>query len=442
MLTSRLTATDREMFALAIPALGALIAEPLYVLADTAVVGNIGTAELGGLGLAAQVIGTVLSISLFLAYGTTSAVSRLLGAGRQRDAANQAVQGLWIAVAAGIVFAAICFAFAPQMLRLLQASDDVEKFGVRYLRVSVFGFPAMLLVMAGVGYLRGLKDTKRPLYIALGTATGNLFLELFLVFGLGFGVGASALSTVVFQWVGAGFYLWWIGHAASEHDVGWRPDSVALRALGRDGVSLFIRTTSLRVSFIVAAAFAAAKGEASLGAHEIASQLFYFVALALDAIAIAGQAMVGTLLGANDAPRALSTGRRLVVWGIGLGVVASGLLLLVRPVLPDLFTNDPAVIDKTLGVLLLLAIMQPLAGAVFALDGILIGAGDMRFLAYAMAANSVFFLGLLWIVQIVDGGLIGLWIALVLFIAARAVTLGWRIKGDAWIVTGAHRSGT
>ena len=204
MLTSRLTATDREMFALAIPALGALIAEPLYVLADTAVVGNIGTAELGGLGLAAQVIGTVLSISLFLAYGTTSAVSRLLGAGRQRDAANQAVQGLWIAVAAGIVFAAICFAFAPQMLRLLQASDDVEKFGVRYLRVSVFGFPAMLLVMAGVGYLRGLKDTKRPLYIALGTATGNLFLELFLVFGLGFGVGASALSTVVFQWVGAG----------------------------------------------------------------------------------------------------------------------------------------------------------------------------------------------------------------------------------------------
>ena len=244
------------------------------------------------------------------------------------------------------------------------------------------------------------------------------------------------------KWVGAGFYLWWIGHAANEHDVGWRPDGVAIRALGRDGVSLFIRTTALRLSFIVAAAFAAAKGEASLGAHEIASQLFYFVALALDAIAIAGQAMVGTLLGANDAPRALSTGRRLVVWGIGLGVVASGLLLLVRPILPNLFTNDPAVIDKTLGVLLLLAIMQPLAGAVFALDGILIGAGDMRFLAYAMAANSIFFLGLLWIVQIVDGGLIGLWIALVLFIAARAVTLGWRIKGDAWIVTGAHRSGT
>jgi len=429
------------MFSLAVPAFGALIAEPLYVLADTAVVGNIGTAELGGLGLAAQVIGTVLSISLFLAYGTTSAVSRLLGAGRDRDAANQAVQGLWIAVVAGVVFAIICFAFAPQFLRLLQASDEVEKFGVRYLRVSVFGFPAMLLIMAGVGYLRGLKDTRRPLYVALATAVGNLVLELFLVFQLGFGVGASALSTVVFQWVGAAFYLRWIGSAAGEHGVSWRPDGVALRALGRDGVSLFIRTTALRLSFIVAAAFAAAKGEATLAAHEIATQLFYVLALALDAIAIAGQAMVGTLLGANNAPQALSVGRRLTWWGVGLGVLASALVLLARPVIPDLFTNDPAVIEQTLGVLLLLAIMQPLAGAAFALDGILIGAGDMRFLAYAMAANTAFFLGLLAIVQSLGGGLTGLWISLALFIAARAVTLGWRIRGDAWIVTGSHRSG-
>lgn len=441
MPTARLTATDREMFTLAIPALGALIAEPLYVLADTAVVGNIGTAELGGLGLAAQVIGTVLSISLFLAYGTTSAVSRLLGAGRDRDAANQAVQGLWIAVGAGIGFAIVCFIFAPQFLRILQAEPDVEHFGVRYLRVSVLGFPAMLLVMAGVGYLRGLKDTKRPLYIALGTALGNLFLELFLVFGLGFGVAASALSTVLFQWVGAGFYLRWIGTAAREQGVSWRPDGVALRALGRDGVSLFIRTASLRLSFIVAAAFAAASGKASLGAHEIATQLFYFTALALDAIAIAGQAMIGTLLGANNAAEALRTGRRLTVWGIGLGIVASLFVLGLRPVIPDIFTNDAAVIDKTLGVLLLLALMQPLAGAVFALDGILIGAGDMRFLAYAMMVSTAFFLAALAIVHTVDGGLTGLWIALVLFIAARAVTLLWRIRGESWVVTGAHRSG-
>lgn len=438
----RITATDREMFSLAVPALGALIAEPLYVLADTAVVGNIGTPELGGLGLATQVIGTVLSVSLFLAYGTTAAVSRLLGAGKDRAAANQAVQGLWIAAVAGIVFAAVCFVFAPQLLRLLQATPEVEKFGVRYLRVSVFGFPAMLLVMAGVGYLRGLKDTKRPLYIAGATALGNLVLELFLVFGLGFGVGASALSTVVFQWVAAAIYLRWIGLAARDHGVGWRPDGVTLRALGRDGVSLFIRTSALRLAFIVAAGFAAATGEAELGAHEIASQLFYFTALALDAVAIAGQAMVGTLLGANKARQALHVGRRLTVWGVILGIGASFLVVALRPVIPALFTNDPAVVDKTLVVLLLLAVMQPLAGAVFALDGILIGAGDMRFLAYAMVANTIFFLAALWVVQRLDGGLNGLWIALVAFIAARAVTLTWRIRGEKWIVTGAHRSST
>jgi len=348
-------AIDRELLSLALPALGALIAEPLYVLADTAVVGNIGTAELGGLGLATQVIGTVLSISLFLAYGTTSAVSRLLGAGRERDAANQAVQGLWIAVGAGIAFAGVCFAFAPQLLRLLQADPDVEKFGVRYLRVSVFGFPAMLLVMAGVGYLRGLKDTRRPLYIAVGTAIGNLLLELFLVFRLGFGVGASALSTVVFQWVAAGFYLRWIGGAASEHGVHWRPDRAVIKTLGRDGLALFVRTSALRLSLIVSAAFAARTGQVELGAHEIATQLFYFLALALDAIAIAGQAMVGTLLGANNARRVGIVGRRLTLWGAGLGVVASAVVLALRPVLPDLFTNDAEVVAATMQILLVLS---------------------------------------------------------------------------------------
>ena len=429
------------MFTLAIPALGALIAEPLYVLADTAVVGNIGTAELGGLGLATQVIGTVLSISLFLAYGTTSAVSRLLGAGKERQAAHQAVQGLWIAVAAGVVFALVCFIFAPQLLRALQAGPEVERFGVRYLRVSVFGFPPMLLVLAGVGYLRGLKDTKRPLYIAIGTAIGNLVLELYLVFELGFGVGASALSTVIFQWIGAGFYLVWIGGAARAQDVACRPEGSTIRALGRDGFALFIRTSALRIAFIVAAAFAAATSNAALGAHEIANQLFYFLALALDAVAIAGQAMVGTLLGANEPKQALRVGRRLTGWGVIMGVFASLVLLIARPWIPGIFTNDPEVVEATLGILLLLVIMQPIAGAVFALDGILIGAGDMRFLAVAMSISTAFFLLLLVAVQVFDAGLTGLWVALVLFIGARAATLGWRLRSDDWIVTGAHRSG-
>ena len=429
------------MFALAVPALGALVAEPLYVLADTAVVGNIGTAELGGLGLATQVIGTVIAVSIFLAYGTTSAVSRLLGAGRDCDAAHQAVQGLWIAVAVGTLFAAASFALAPQLMRWLQASEEVERFGVRYLRVSVFGFPAMLLVLAGVGYLRGLKDTKRPLVVAIVSAVGNLLLELVLVFGFDLGVGASALSTVIFQWVAAGFYLWWIGAAARLHDVDWRPHLFTLRALGRDGVDLFIRTSALRASFIVGAAVAAGIGEPELGAHEIGLALFAFTALALDSIAIAGQAMVGTLLGAHDAGQARHVGRRITAWGIALGVLASVFVLATRPVLPDIFTDDPAVIDNALDVLLLLALMQPIAGVAFALDGILIGAGDMRFLAGAMVVSTLVFLGAIGVALSVDRSLVALWIALLVFMGARCATLLWRIRSDDWLVVGDHRSG-
>jgi len=435
----RLQAVDREMFVLAVPALGALIAEPLYVLADTAVVGNIGTAELGGLGLASQVIGTVLSISIFLAYGTTSAVSRLLGAGRPRDAAHQAAQGLWIAVAAGVAFGLICFTFARPLLRFLQASGDVERFGVLYLRVAVFGLPPMLLVLAGVGYLRGLKDTTRPLIVAVITALGNLVLELVLVFGLGFGVGASALSTVIFQWVAAGFYLRWIAQAAKEHNIDWRPDFTTLRALGRDGFDLFIRTAALRAAFVVAAGFAASQGEDELAAHEIATQLFFFTALALDAIAIAGQAMVGTLLGADETKQAGYVGRRLTAWGLALGVVATLVVLAARPLLPGIFTNDATVISLSLEVLLLLAVLQPLAGVVFALDGILIGAGDLRFLAQAMVASTAVFLAALAVVGATGGGLIALWIALIVFMAARGVPLLIRISGGRWLVAGGNR---
>jgi len=430
---------DREMFTLALPALGALIAEPLYVLADTAVIGNIGTNELGGLALASQVIGTVLSVSLFLAYGTTSAVSRLLGAGREREAAHQAVQGLWIAGAIALVFAVVCSVFAGPLLRLLQAEPEVEKFGTQYLQVSVFGFPAMLLVMAGVGYLRGLKDTKRPLYIAVATAIGNLVLELFLVFSLGFGVRASALSTVIFQWVGAAFYVWWITSAARDHGVEMRPDPSTLRQLGRAGVDLFIRTAALRASLIIAAAFAAAAGVIDLGAHEIAFQLYSVTALALDAIAIAGQAMVGTHLGASNPTAAKQVGMRLTAWGVGLGFVAGLALLAARPWIPTLFTNDAALIDKTLPLLLLLALMQPIAGAAFTLDGILIGAGDMRFLAWAMVGATLCFASMVWFVTSINGGVLALWGALIGFMAIRALSLGMRLRTDAWLVTGAER---
>lgn len=437
---ARLNEIDREMFGLGIPALGALIAEPLYVLADTAVVGRIGTPQLGGLGLATQIIGTVLGVSIFLAYGTTSAVSRLLGAGRRRDAAHQAVQSLWIAAGVGVFLGAVCWVFATPLLQILQAEPDVVSFGRRYLRISVFGFPAMLIMLAAVGYLRGLKDTTRPLIVAVVTALGNLVLELILVFGLDLGIGASALSTVIFQWVGASAYLWWVLRDTRQFDLSWAPDPQTLRRLGRDGVDLFWRTTALRASFLGAAAFAASIGTEALAGHEVTMAIFYILALALDAVAIAAQAMVGTLLGAGDAPRALIVGRRLAGWGLVLGVGAAAVIGITARRLPHLFTNDVEVIGIAADLLLILALALPVAGLTFALDGILIGAGDLRYLSRAMMVSAASFAVMLVVVAISNGGIVAMWVALSCFIGVRAATLIWRMRGTAWIESGSSQT--
>ena len=418
-----LTERDREIWRLAIPALGSLIAEPLYILADTAVVGNIGTPELGGLGLASQILLIIVAIFIFLAYGTTAAVSRLLGAGEHRKAAHNAVQSLWLAFGMGVVLAALAIVFATPLLKLLGGDGATLVHGRTYLQVSAFGLPAMLIMLAGVGYLRGLQDTKRPLIVALLTALGNLVLEVILVFGLGYGIGASALSTVVFQWVGAGLFLWWTLQAVREHDVQVRPDPSVIGRLAVAGADLFVRTIALRGSLTVTTAVAARMGVVQLASHEIAFAVWSFGAFALDSVAIAGQSMVGLHLGADDVDEARAVGRRITQWGVLLGIIAAVIAVGLQPVIATIFTDDQAVIDQTRSVFWMLAIMQPINGVVFALDGVLIGAGDLRFLAWAMAASALVFIPLAIIVSATGAGLVWLWAALVVFMAARAIGL-------------------
>lgn len=433
----QLGSRDREILALAVPALGALIAEPLYVLADTAVVGNIGTEQLGGLSLATQIILIALALCIFLAYGTTAAVSRLIGAGQHDAAARQAIQSLWLAFGVGVAFAIAMFAFADPLLRLVQAKGAVLAEGKIYLRVSTFGIPAMLLMLAGVGYLRGLKDTKRPLVVALLTAAGNLVLEVVLIFGLGFGIGASALSTVVFQWVGAAMYLRWIAADVVSRGISIGPDLAVIRRLAVTGVDLFIRTAALRASFGVAAAVSASLGDVDLAANEIAFALWMFVALALDSVAIAGQALVGNFLGSGDTGEARAVSRRIIEWAVGLGVLALVLIIALRPWLPNVFSDDQDVVALAGFLLWFVAAMQPLNGLVFALDGILIGAGDLRFLAFAMPFAAAVFIPLAIAVALTNAGIGWLYAAIVLMMAVRASFLVVRFRGDRWLVTGA-----
>lgn len=430
---------DREIGRLALPALGALIAQPLYVLADTAVVGHLGTPQLGGLAVATQTLLTFHAVMIFLAYGTTAAVSRLLGAGQPKEAAHQSVQGLWIAVFAGVVGAVVLWVFTTPLLRLLGAEGEILTNGRVYLRISVFGLPAMLLALAGVGYLRGLQDTFRPLVVAVITAVFNVVFEVILIYGFGFGIGASALATVVAQWLGAGMYLWWIGRAIAEHNVQLLPDLSTIRSLIVVARDLFIRTAALRGSLTVAIAAAARIGDADLAAHQVVFELWYFLALGLDAVAIAGQAIIGRYLGANDTASARSVSNRTVQWGLAVGVLVGVGVLAARPYLADIFTDDPAVASLVAFLAIHLALMQPINGIVFALDGVLIGAGDQKFLALAMVPPAISFSILALLVPAMGWGIGWLWGALWVLMVGRVVLLVWRFRGDAWLITGAAR---
>ncbi len=430
---------DREIARLAVPALGALIAEPLYTLADTAVVGHLGTPHLGGLAVASQVLLGALSLFIFLAYGTTAAVGRLIGAGDHRRAAQQAVQGLWLAGAVGAVLAAAAYVFADPLLRVLGADGEVLAQGRIYLRISLFGLPGMLITLAGVGYLRGLQDTLRPLKVAVFTAGLNLALELVLIYGLGFGIGASALSTVVAQWLAAGAYVWWIREAVKVHGVTMAPDRSMIARLAVVGLDLFLRTAALRASFTMSVAVAARLGDIELAAHEVIYQLMFFLALVLDAVAIAGQAMIGRFLGANELDHARAAGRRMIEWGLATGLAATIVLLATRPWLPLVFSSDEAVLSLVGFLMLHLAFIQPVNGVVFALDGVLIGAGDMRFLAVAMAGAAAVFIPLAVWVMAAGAGIGWLWGAMWALMATRLITLLWRFAGSRWLVPGAVR---
>ncbi len=429
---------DRDIYRLALPALGALIAEPLYRLTDTAVVGHLGTDELAGMTIANAVLATGFAVFIFLAYGTTSAVARLIGAGEHGRAAHQAVQSLWLAVGLGVVLSAILWVTADPLISLLGGEGAVAENARVYLQISVLGLPVTFVILAGTGYLRGLQDTRTPLFVAIGTALVNLVLEVWWIFGLGFGIGASALSTVVAELLAASIYVVMIRRATREHRTLWWPHARTIAGLGRAGVSLFLRTAALRGSFTLATAVAARIGTAELAAYQIAFELMYLMALALDAVAIAGQALTGRFLGAGDGVTARAAGKRMIEWAVLAGIGAGLVLGVLSPVLGEVFTDDPAVLALTGTLILYVAVLQPLNGYVFALDGILIGAGDLAFLAKAMILAFVVFAPAATAVLVLDLGIGWLWAALAVLFLARAVVLGHRFHGDRWVRLGAE----
>jgi putative MATE family efflux protein len=430
---------DREILRLAVPAFGALVAEPLFLLADSAIVGHLGTAPLGGLGVAGQALSTLVNICVFLAYGTTAAVARQVGAGNIGQAIRQGIDGMWLALAIGAVLVAAGWPLTPWVVDAFGASPAVTPHAETYLRISLFGIPGMLVILAGTGLLRGMQDTRTPLQVSVGAFTANLGLNILFVLGFGWGIAGSAWGTVLAQTGGAAFYVAAVLRGARRHHAPVWPDAAGVRASATAGVNLLIRTLTLRLVLIVATTAATRMGDAEIAAYQVGFQVWNLLALALDAIAIAGQAITGRCLGAGDAAGARTATRRMVQWGVASGVVFGVLVLAVRPWLPALFTDDPAVRSLLMATLVVVALLQPAAGVVFVLDGVLIGAGDMRYLAVAGMLTVAAFLPVAWLVYVLGGGLVALWLAIGVWMAARLLTLGLRARGDAWLVTGAVR---
>ncbi|MFF7377773.1 MATE family efflux transporter [Streptomyces massasporeus] len=430
---------DREIVALALPAFGALVAEPLFLMTDTAIVGHLGTAQLAGLGIASALLMTAVSVFVFLAYATTAAVARRVGAGDLQAAIRQGMDGIWLALLLGAAVVAVALPLTPHLVDLFGASEAATPYAITYLRISVLGIPAMLVVLAATGVLRGLQDTKTPLYVAIAGFVANGALNAGLVYGAGLGIAGSAWGTVIAQSGMAAVYLAVVLRGARKHGASLRPDAAGIRASAQAGVPLLVRTLSLRAILMIATAVAARLGDADIAAHQIILSMWSLLAFALDAIAIAGQAIIGRYLGAGDAQGAKDACRRMVEWGIAVGVVLGVLVVITRPAFLPLFTSDPGVKDVALPALIIVALSQPISGIVFVLDGVLMGAGDGPYLAWAMLLTLAVFTPAALLVPVLGGGLTALWATMTLMMTVRMLTLWVRARSGRWIVTGATR---
>ncbi len=435
---------DREILRLAVPALGALIAEPLFLLADSAMVGHLGSTPLAGLGLASAVLQTVIGLMIFLAYSTTPSVARWLGAGDRGRAISVGIDGLWLALGLGVVLGAIGWLASPALIGAFGATPEVTTEAVGYLRISMFGLPAMLLVFAATGLLRGLQDTRTPLYVAGIGFAANIALNAVFIYGLGLGLVGSAIGTAIAQWGMVAVYLWVVVRLARAAGAVLRPQRSGMALGATSGGWLFLRSVSLRAAMLVAVFVATQLGSPELAAFQVAMTLFATLAFALDSLAIAAQALVGQALGAGNLDAVRAVLLRCLEWGILCGIALGIVVVATSGVLGRLFTSSADVVDLLPPTLVVLGLSVPLGGLVFVLDGVLIGAGDARYLALTGIVNVAVFVPLAFAVLVwLPAGTAGLaWLMAALsfgYLGARAVTLGLRARTAKWMVVGVGR---
>lgn len=434
-------AIDRSIAHLAVPALGSLVAEPLFLAVDAALIGHLGAVPLAGLAIASAILQTAVGLMVFLAYATTPLVARRRGAGDLRGAVQAGIDGLWLALGIGTAVGALLWLASSAIVDAFGATPDASAQARIFLGISCLGVPAMLIVFAASGLLRGLQDTRTPLAVAGIGFTVNALLNWWFVYGLGWGIAGSACGTVVAQWGMVAAYLAVISRHARRVGAGVLPHRDGVALAGRNGWWLFIRTAALRAALLLTVFAATGFGTATVAAYQLVFTVYMTAAFALDALAIAAQALVGDALGAGDAGRARLVVRRTVFWGIVSGAAIGAVIALASPVLGRIFTSDPAVLDLLPFALLAAGLTMPLGGYVFVLDGVLMGAGDVRYLAWTGLVNLALFAPVLWSVSaLATAGVSALvWLTLsftVAYMLLRATTLGLRAHSGRWVRLG------
>ena len=318
----------------------------------------------------------------------------------------------------------------------LIAGDDqaAQDAAVEWLRIAALGSPFILISLAGQGWMRGIQDVRRPLVYLLGANAASAAASPFLVYGLDLGVAGSALANVLAQGVAAALFL----RALLRAGVPLRPSWPAMRAQLVVGRDLVARTLAMQIAFLTAAAVATRMGTDRIAAHQIALQLWIFLALVLDSLAIAAQSLIGELLGRGDRDAARATARRILELGFGFGLAIGIVLLAGWTLIPKLFTGDDEVLEQAHVAWPWLAGMQPVAGVLFALDGILIGAGDVVFMRnVSIVAALGGFLPVTLAAYAFDLGLGGVWAGLATFLGIRLVAGAVRFARGRWAVVGA-----
>ncbi|KWX56913.1 MATE family efflux transporter [Mycobacterium sp. NAZ190054] len=430
-------ATNRRIAALAFPALGVLAAEPVYLLFDLAVVGRLGALSLAGLAIGALIMGVLSSQLTFLSYGTTARAARFYGADDRRSAVEEGVQATWLALGIGTAIVVTVQLTAVPLVSALAAGGEIADAALPWVRVASLAVPAILIAAAGNGWMRGVQDTVRPLrYVVFGFAVSAVLCPLLVYGWLGapeLGLQGSAVANVVGQYLAAALFC----RALFVERVPLRPRPEVLRAQVVMGRDLVLRTMAFQACFISAGAVAARFGAAAVAAHQVVLQLWSFLALVLDSLAIAAQSLVGAALGAGHLTHAKAVAWRVTIFSAVAGVVLAAVFALGSSVFPSVFTDDRSVLDQ-IGVPWWFLVAQlPVAGIVFAIDGVLLGAGDATFMRNATLISALIgFLPLIWLSLAFGWGLLGIWAGLSTFMVLRLVFVGWRALSGRWLVPG------